>query len=303
VTVAPSDIAQSAVALRRDGEKISGSLPPLLAEAERLAATVAMGVHGRKRAGIGENFWQYRRAMPGDVMTAVDWRRSGRSDQMFIREMEWEAAQTVSIWADDAQSMDYKGPKAPRTKRERAKLLALALSILLTKSGERVALLGTSAAQPRTGETQLRRLALALSEADEMPERPDFGSAPQARYAASGKAVFLSDFMGARDDILPALGYAAERNVSGCFVQILDDTEEEFPFDGRTIFRSVAGSVEFETDRARALKTAYREKLAERRDALQTMARRTGWQCLIHHTSESPRKALLWLYMVIGGVR
>ncbi len=86
---------QGPVGLRRDAEKIAGALPPLLAEAELLAATVAMGVHGRRRAGHGENFWQYRQAVPGDPRSMVDWRRSGRSDAQFIREMEWEAAQTV----------------------------------------------------------------------------------------------------------------------------------------------------------------------------------------------------------------
>ncbi len=301
MTISPSERAKTAVLLRRDSEKIAGSLPPLLAEAERLAFTVAMGVHGRKRAGIGENFWQYRRAMPGDVQTAVDWRRSGRSDEMYIREMEWEAAQTVSIWADDAAAMDYKGPKAPRTKRDRAVLLALALSVLLVKAGERVALLGTNAAQPRTGENQLQRMAMALAE--ENPDRLDYGVPPMARYAVSGRAVFLSDFMGARDDVFPALTHAADRNVAGCFVQIVDDTEEVFPFDGRTIFQSVGGTVEFETQRAKALREAYQERLAERREALEVMARRTGWRCLVHRTSESPRKALLWLYMAIGGLK
>ncbi|WP_284154746.1 DUF58 domain-containing protein [Algicella marina] len=301
MTISPSERAKSAVLLRRDSEKIAGSLPPLLAEAERLAFTVAMGVHGRRRAGTGENFWQYRRAMPGDVQTAVDWRRSARSDQLYIREMEWEAAQTVSIWADDAASMDYRGEKAPRSKRDRAVLLSLALSVLLVKAGERVALLGTEASMPRSGEKQLRRMALALAE--EQEDRPDYGAPPKAKFEASGRAVFLSDFMGARDEVFPALTHAADRNVAGCFVQIVDETEEVFPFDGRTIFRSMGGSVEFETQRARALREAYQERLAERRAALETMARRTGWRCLVHRTSESPRKALLWLYMAIGGVR
>jgi uncharacterized protein (DUF58 family) len=93
---------QGPVGLRRDAEKIAGALPPLLAEAEMLASTVAMGMHGRRRAGLGENFWQYRQAVPGDARTQIDWRRSGRSDAQFIREMEWEASQTVSLWVDDA---------------------------------------------------------------------------------------------------------------------------------------------------------------------------------------------------------
>lgn len=296
-----TDISSRAVRLRGDAEKVGGSLPPLLASAERLAMTVAFGVHGRKRAGIGESFWQYRQAVPGDVATSIDWRRSGRSDEQFIREREWEAAQTVSIWADDAQSMNYKGPTSTFSKAERCRLLTLALAVLLVKAGERVSLLGTAAAQPRTGENQLNRMALALAE--DRPHRPDFGAPPQAKYQSSGRAVFLSDFMGARDQVFPALTHAASSNVSGVFLQILDDAEEEFPFDGRTIFRSVGGTVKYETDRARGLQDAYKAKLAERRAALQDMTRRTGWQFNVHHTSESPRKALLWLYMAIGGLR
>ena len=79
-----------------------------------------MGFHGRRRAGHGENFWQYRQAVPGDPRSAVDWRRSGKSDQQFIREMEWEAAQTVSIWVDDAQSMDYRDPTTTTSRRARS---------------------------------------------------------------------------------------------------------------------------------------------------------------------------------------
>ncbi len=289
---------QEAIWLRRDAEKVAGALPPLLAEAQRLASTVMMGEHGRRRSGPGENFWQYRRAIPGDVQTQVDWRRSARSDRLYIREMEWEAAQTVSIWADDALSMDYKSAAAPRTKAQRANLLAMALSYLLAQSGERISLLGTEAEPPRSGETQLRRMALILAHHRE--DRPDYGEPPQGNLTPGGKAVFLSDFLGEADSVLPALSHAADRNVSGCLVQIVDDSEEAFPFDGRTIFESMGGKLRYETQRARALKEAYQDRLEDRREALRLMARRTGWRFLIHRTSESPRKALLWLYMGIG---
>src|SRR5690606_7612745 len=140
---------QGPVGLRRDAEAIASALPPLLTEAEMLAATVSMGVHGRRRAGAGEDFWQYRQAMPGDTMSQIDWRRSARSDAFYIRQMEWESAQSVSIWVDDARAMDYRGAETPQTKRERASLLALALAVLLVKGGERVSLMGTGAAAPR----------------------------------------------------------------------------------------------------------------------------------------------------------
>lgn len=292
---------QGPVGLRRDAEKVAGALPPLLAEAEILAATVAMGVHGRRRAGHGENFWQYRQAVPGDARAMIDWRRSGRSDQQFIREMEWEAAQTVSFWVDDAQSMDYRGAEdsLSRSKAERARLLALALSVLLVNGGERVALMGTAAAQPRGGRTQLNKIALALAGLDR-DDRPEYGIPPSDRMPRGGRAIFVSDFLGDLDALMPVLGHAAEQGVRGCFVQVLDETEETFPFDGRVVFESMGGGTEFETHRARALREAYARRLAEQRARLDDLARGLGWRVLRHLTSQPPRTALLWLYMAIG---
>ncbi|MEM8742410.1 MAG: DUF58 domain-containing protein [Pseudomonadota bacterium] len=293
--------ARSPEWLRRDAEKITGTLPPLMAEAERLAHTVVAGVHGRRRAGPGESFWQYRHAVPGDTAERIDWRQSARSDALYIREMEWESAQSVQLWADDALSLDYRSETAPRSKSDRAALLALALSVLLVRGGERVGLMGTSLARPRNGETQLTRLALELCRPRET--RPDYGAPPDEPMIRGGRAVFLSDFMGPRDDVFPSLIRAAEAGVSGAYVMILDPAEESFPFDGRMIFESMGKLVDFETQRARALADAYRARLSERQEALTEMARRTGWQCLVHRTSESPRRALLWLYAAIGGLR
>jgi uncharacterized protein (DUF58 family) len=290
---------QGPVGLRRDAEKIAGALPPLLAEAEPLAATVAMGVHGRRRAGHGENFWQFRQAVPGDARGQVDWRRSGKSDEQFIREMEWEASQTVSIWVDDALSMDYRSETSERTKSERASLLALALAVLLIKAGERVALMGGEAAQPRAGRAQLNRMALVLG-GEPRAGRPDYGAPPADRMARGGQAVFFSDFLGDPEGLMPALAHAASQGVRGCFVQVLDESEEAFPFDGRVIFESMGRGTEFETQRARALREAYQARLADRRARLAELGRSLGWRLLQHHTSQSPRAALLWLYMAVG---
>ena len=296
------DKPQGPVGLRRDAEKVAGALPPLLAEAEQLAATVAMGFHGRRRAGHGENFWQYRQALPGEPRSSVDWRRSGKSDQQFIREMEWEAAQTAYFWVDDAQSMDYRDAEhfRARSKNERASLLALALSVLLIKAGERVALMGTDAAQPRAGRAQLNRMALALGTERTDGERPDYGAPPSDRLTRGARAIFFSDFLGDLDTFLPAFAHAADQGVRGCLVQVLDETEETFPFDGRMIFQSMGRRTEFETQRARALQEAYVERLAERRAKLADTARHLGWRCYFHDTTAPPRKALLWLYMAVG---
>lgn len=286
-------------ALRRDSEKISGTLPPLLIEAERLVSTLAIGVHGRRRAGVGETFWQYRSAQPGDSLTQIDWRRSARSDRLYIREMEWEAAESALLWCDRARSMDFRSERVQWSKADRARLLTLAIAVLLNRGGERFALLGTEAARPRTGETQLMRIAALLSQAQLNP--PDFGAPPAGLMPKAGKAVFFSDFMGPRDAVFPTLLNAAGQGTGGVFVMILDPVEEEFPFHGRTRFESVARVVRHDTDEAASLREKYLRRLAERRDDLAAVARRANWRLILHRTDESPRKALVRLHGILGG--
>ena len=290
---------QRAGALRRDAERISGALPPLLVAAERLVSTLALGQHGRRRAGTGETFWQYRNAQPGDSLSQIDWRRSGRSDRLYVREMEWEAAETVLLWCDRARAMDFRSEHAPCTKAERGALLALALAVLLDRGGERFALLGSEAERPGMGETQLMRIATLLGAA--VADAPEFGIPPAGLLPKAGKTIFLSDFMGQSEMILPALLNAAGQGMGGAMVMILDPVEEEFPFQGRTRFESVGGRIRYETDEAAGLRQKYLSRLAARRDELARIARRANWHLILHRTDEDPRTPLLRLHALLGG--
>ena len=152
--------------LRRDAEALTGPLPPLLAAAEHLAASVMPGEHGRRRAGQGDEFWQYRPGHAGDEMRHIDWRRSARSDDaLFVREKEWQAAQTVMIWLDMGRSMDFASKKTLPRKSDEARRIALALSILMIRGGERVGL-AVPSLPARSGQLQLMRLTSAMAETE-----------------------------------------------------------------------------------------------------------------------------------------
>ena len=281
--------------LRHRSETVASSLPALMASAEHLAATVLLGAHGRRRAGMGDEFWQYRPAEPGDSYRSIDWRRSARADQAFVRETEWQAAQAVMLGVDDSASMAFTGHKSRPSKLRRAQTLAMAVAILAVRGGERVGLTALNE-PPKGGKAQLLRLAQALMDPDE-PE--DYG-APKPRNLPSGsRAVFLSDFLGPVEPIEKVLTSAADRGVKGAIVQILDPDEEAFPFDGRTVFESMQGSLRFETLKAKGLRDAYLERLAMRREALSLLARRTGWQFMTHHTGGPAEPALMWLYRAL----
>jgi len=296
---APSELSARPAGLRRQAEALASALPPLMAEARHLAATVQLGEHGRRRSGMGDEFWQYRPAHGGDEARAIDWRRSGRADQQFVREKEWQAAQSVHLWVDDARSMEFTGDAGRQSKADRARLLALAIAVLLIHAGERVGL-ADPVAPPRSGEVQLLRLAQILTRA---AGEADFG-APEARAILPGaRAVFLSDFMGDPARVEVALGHAADRGVKGVLLQVLDPVEEEFPFDGRTIFESMGGSLRHETRKAGDLRARYLGRLAERRARLGDLAAGAGWLFSTHHTGTPAQGALLWLYGALGTPR
>lgn len=278
--------------LRRDGEHLAAPLPALLADAEHLASTMLLGEHGRRRPGAGEEFWQYRPATASDEARLIDWRRSGRSDTHFIREKEWQAAQTVSIWVDGAQSMDFASD-GRQTKSDRGRLLSMAVAILLLRGGERVGLTGQTV-PPRRGDVQLLRIAQGLLNEDGAQQ--DFGAPDTRGLLPKSRALFVSDFLGPLLDVEEALTEAADMGVKGALVQVLDPAEEAFPFDGRTVFESMGGGLRHETLEAGGLRDRYLQRLAERKARLQDLARLTGWQIICHHTSDSAQAALMWLY-------
>ena len=284
--------------LRARAEALGQSLPALLAEAEHLAATVMLGEHGRRRAGMGDDFWQYRMAHPGDAARSIDWRRSARSDSQFVREREWQAAQSVMIWVDPARSMGFSGAASRAPKSDRARVLALALAVLLLRGGERVGLAGEGL--PRSGRAQLLRIVEAMGAA---AAAADYGVPSEDGLVTNGRALFVSDFLGDMAGVEAALARAADRGVRGVLLQVLDPAEEEFPFDGRTIFVSMGGSLSHETQQAGDLRARYLARLAERKARLGELARLSGWLYQAHHTGQAAQVALLWAYRALEGGR
>lgn len=286
--------------LRRDAEAAVASLPPLLAAATRLAASVVPGVHGRRQPGSGETFWQFRPAVPGDSLRSIDWRRSARSRIPLVRETEWEAAQSVWLWVDDAQAMSYSSGQNLETKYRRAALLGLALAVLLIRSGERVGLLGANGVPVASGVRQLDRLAATLAGAD---SRDEYGCPPTMAVRRGGRVVVLSDFLGPVEPIMSRLRTAVSSGVSGSLVQVVDPNEEAYPYDGRVAFESMGGSMRLRTESARALAEGYQAALAEQRLRLLEFVERSDWRMLVHRTSDPAKQALVWLVEAVGDLR
>ena len=284
----------AALALTDRADAAARVLPPLLVDAERIAATVILGDHGRKRAGPGESFWQYRPYSFGDSTQRIDWHKSARSDRVFIRENEWEAANTLWLWSSPSMSMDFRSAHAAISKRERAELITLAVGVLAIRSHERIGAIGAPYA-PDHSRTALVRIANWFLDG-EGGALPAFSRMP--RFSS---ALLVSDFFDKPEDIARAITPMASAGIHGHLVQVVDMAEESLPYAGRVEFQEMAGPLKFLSSKTEMLRGAYAERLAAHRDALRDLCRRIGWTFTIHRTDQPPTRLLMMLHALISG--
>jgi len=275
------------------------ALPPLLLAAARVAEIVMHGVHGRRRAGPGDEFWQYRAYAPGDAAASIDWRRSARAGRLYVRETEWMAAATLWLWVQADAGMRWRSHLAGTNKAERALLLALALARLAQRAGERAAALGSSIAPDHTRAAWERMAAWWLRRLEETENDPAPAHAslpPLQALPRFSTVVLLGDFFAAPEELKRRMTQLAQGGVRGHLLQIVDPAEETFPYEGRVRFADMTGTRTFLSERAEDLRADYARRLAALRADLRGQARRLGWTFQVHRTDEPPQQALLMLH-------
>ncbi len=279
-------------------QDLAARLPRLVLEARRVAATLAHGIHGRRRAGPGETFWQFRPFSNGEPASRIDWRRSGRDDRLYVREREWEAAHSVHLWIDRSASMAFGSELAMAPKCDRAVVLGLALAESFVEAGERVGLMGQ--APPRAVRRIAERFAEILadprgSEATNMP--------PRTALAPYDEAVIVSDCLSPAEEWDACIEAIAARGARGHVMMIVDPVEESFPFAGQAMLEDPEAGLRLRVGDAASWGAQYRTRIARHRDALEAATRRRGWTLTIHRTDRPASEAALRLMALVQAAR
>jgi uncharacterized protein (DUF58 family) len=274
-------------------EQLSHSLPPLLVKAERIAATVTLGVHGRRRAGPGENFWQYRNYSFGDSTQRIDWHRSAKSDAVYIRDNEWEAANTLWLWSNAGPRMNFKSHLAIETKREAAQTLQLALASLAIRAHERIGAIG-SFNRAGHGRAALRQMSEHCElQGDQPLPKP-------TNLQRQSATVLISDFLDDPIEIKSAITSFAQTGVRGHIVQIADPAEESLPYEGRIEFLGLDIAQKFLATKTENLREKYVSAYQAQRETVKQLAQRLGWSFTIHRTDQPLTKCLLALHAKVS---
>lgn len=289
--------------------ELAATLPRIVAHAHEIAASVAYGVHGRRRAGVGETFWQFRPFASGEASTRIDWRRSARGDQLYVREREWEAAHDFYLWVDASPSMGFASALAKEDKFGRALTLGLALANLLVRGGERVAALGLTA--PVSARDVIDRLVRALLDAFSADGNAPAAVAvhsdlpPPAPLRPRARLVLISDFLVSPVALAERLAAYAASGASGVLLMVVDPCEETFPFVGETLFLDTDGGGSFYAGDAQTLRDGYERLYGAHKSEIADVAQRAGFRLFVHHTDRPAAEAALALVMSLqdGGAR
>jgi uncharacterized protein (DUF58 family) len=282
-------------ALQHAALDLARRLPQLVVAAKDVAASVRHGVHGRRQAGVGEAFWQFRPFVAGESASRIDWRRSARDDRTFVREREWEAAHTIFLWMDRSPSMNFVSSLALEPKVDRAVVLGLAAADLLVRGGERVGILGLT--RPVAARNIVDRLAEAmLVDPEAAAELPQADPLP-----ARSQAILLSDFLTDAAIVEERIARLSSRGAGGHVVMIADPVEETFPFEGHVEFADVDSRERLRVGQAQTFRPLYVARLAEHRARIAHACASRGWSFVVHRTDGPASAALLALRIRLEG--
>jgi uncharacterized protein (DUF58 family) len=282
--------------IKKEAGNVSEALPLIKIAAHRIAATIMQGVHGRRRVGPGDSFWQFRQYQKGDPITRIDWKQTARRTHAFIRENEWEIAQSVWIWVDRSKSMEFSSETGIPEKSLRAAILAFALCLLLVRGGERVTLFG-SGIKPRSDRAGLEQMASFLAQAPLGNEKTFPTGDGLPRHA---QIILISDFLQPITEIEASIRGLASQGFRGHLLQVHDPSEQDFPFTGRVQFDGMEGEGSMVIGRSENVRSEFNRLMAEHCRVITDIALACGWGSTKHLTSSAAENALLAIYNAVG---
>jgi uncharacterized protein (DUF58 family) len=267
-------------------EAADAALPAIIMDARRAAVSIVMGEHGRRRAGAGDAFWQHREWTNGESVRQIDWRRSARSDKMFVRERERQVPALLQVWSDHRSGMDWQSDARLPTKAQRGLVLGLALAIATKSGGERVCAIGPNA--PLTNELLFAHVL--INAGTYFPER-----------ILAGQVVIVSDGLEAPQVWEQRAKAVRSARAELIVVLVADPAEAAFPYQGRVSFTASTGATPVIVGRAQSAQSDYQNAYKRHIESVATAIKDAGGQVFFHATNEPVMPILLTLARALDG--
>lgn len=285
------------IALRHQADRASASLPSLMMRAERVANGILHGDHALRKAGAGEKFWQFRDYEAGDRPQDIDWRQSAKGDRIFIRQKEWQIAQKTFFWCSGSAGMEYASSRSLPTKGDAARVITLALAILLSRAHEQVGVYG----EPRTGrsEANLQTLAQRLL----APSGDTDATLPDANIFAlpqNASLIMAGDFLDPLPRLSESFDMLSASTANALVVQVLDPQEMDLDFTGRVMFQGPRSDERETVNNVGSVRAQYKARVQEHLQGVYALCAGRNWPYILHRTDHDLAETVMALWLMIG---
>ena len=268
--------------MRLKAEELSNKIPSLYVKADRIANTIWEGMHNRNKDGLGDNFWQFRKYEYGDPAHLIDWKKTAKSNETFIQEKELQTLQNFVIWRDTSKSMNFRSSESIDTKLYRANLFTLALTIILSKSGENIVLNGLKSELLKGGNA-VNFVSNQINE----KVTDSYKSSPNINEIKNNSDVILiGDFLNNINETEKTIKELSNRGINGIIIQILDPAERFFPYKGRINFNGLEGEKNILIGKAESVRNDYKKAIKIHIEKLEKLTTSYSWKYILDNSDQ-----------------
>ena len=268
--------------MRLNAEELSNKIPSLYVKADRIANTIWEGMHNRNKDGLGDNFWQFRKYEYGDPAHLIDWKKTAKSNETFIQEKELQTLQNFVIWRDTSKSMNFRSSESIDTKLYRANLFTLALTIILSKSGENIVLNGLKSKLLKGGNA-VNFVSNQINE----KVTDSYKSSPNVNEIKNNSDVILiGDFLNNIIETEKTIKELSNRGINGTIIQILDPAERFFPYKGRINFNGLEGEKNILIGKAESVRNDYKKAIKIHIEKLEKLTTSYSWKYILDNSDQ-----------------
>ena len=268
--------------MRLKAEELSNKIPSLYVKADRIANTIWEGMHNRNKDGLGDNFWQFRKYEYGDPAHLIDWKKTAKSNETFIQEKELQTLQNFVIWRDTSRSMNFRSSESIDTKLYRANLFTLALTIILSKSGENIVLNGLKSKLLKGGNA-VNFVSNQINE----KVTDSYKSSPNVNEIKNNSDVILiGDFLNNIIETEKTIKELSNRGINGIIIQILDPAERFFPYKGRINFNGLEGEQNILIGKAESVRNDYKKAIKIHIEKLEKLTTSYSWKYILDNSDQ-----------------
>ena len=272
------------------------NLPALLVEADRIANGIMHGDHALRKAGLGEKFWQFREYEHGDRPQDIDWRQSAKTQNIYIRQKEWQISQKTFFWASSAEGMFFSSDKSLPQKADVARVIILALALLMSRADEHVGYFGNS----KTGRSdgKIQQIAQKLLDADDVRE-----SLPDVQgfsVPTNASLVLAGDFLDPLGDIEGCFRFLSATVDNALVLQVLDPQELELNYDGRVIFQTPDGGHKEIVNHVASVRQSYRSRIQAHIQDIFEMCSNSNWSYVLCRTDQDLAEVVMQIWLMLN---